>query len=71
MLNDAAEEGWQVVTRALAQSRSYSETRMAYLEAQEYHAEIIQIEENIADLAGLISEVGLTCSQCLHHYSRL
>jgi t-SNARE complex subunit (syntaxin) len=71
VLNDTAEEGWQVVTRALAQSRSYSETRMAYLEAQEYHAEIIQIEENIADLAELIRDVGLICSHCLHHYSHL
>jgi syntaxin 1B/2/3 len=58
VVNDTSGQGSQIFAQALSSSTRYSESRMAYREAQERHEEILRIEQNIAELAQLMNDVG-------------
>jgi len=63
VVNDTNGAGGQIFAQALTSSTRYSESRMAYREAQERHEEILRIEQNIAELAQLMNDMSILVAQ--------
>jgi len=63
VVNDTNGAGGQIFAQALTSSTRYSESRMAYREAQERHEEILRIEQNIAELAQLMNDMSVLVAQ--------